>query len=519
MASSTTEVRPLLAGGVDEQSESSNYGAISDRSASVERPKDENGLRKRQIGVFSAMFIIFNRIIGTGIFATPSMILSLSGSVGLSLIMWVIGALIAMAGMQVYIVWGTALPHNGGEKNYLEHLFPHPKRLITAMYAANAVLMAYAAGNAIVFAEYFLLSISPSSCHVTQALTKLTAALVLTFVLLLHGLHLPLGLRVQNALGVSKIIVLVGIVGTGVAAALGILRVEDGSTTRERPIDHNFGSWDRIWEGSRWGMSEFCLALYNVIWSYVGFSNANYALSEVHRPSRTLKLAGPLALICVTLLYLLANIAYLFGASKDEITGSGRLVAALLVRKVWGPQAERLLAVGVAMSAAGNVLSVSFSQARVNQALGQEGVLPFSKFWASTWPRNAPLTGLSLHWIVCILVIYFVPPGDGYNFVINVVSYPLAIINATISFGLIYLSLASHRQPTSIVPSAKAAVLFPALIFGLANVFLFLVPLIPPPDDAQPYVNLPYWTHALVGWSVFLLGGGWWFVTQRGNDL
>ncbi|KAF6746901.1 hypothetical protein DFP72DRAFT_921489 [Ephemerocybe angulata] len=40
---------------------------------------------KPRIGVFSAVFIIFNRIIGTGIFATPSMILGLSGSVGLSL--------------------------------------------------------------------------------------------------------------------------------------------------------------------------------------------------------------------------------------------------------------------------------------------------------------------------------------------------------------------------------------------------------------------------------------------------
>lgn len=74
--------------------------------------------------------------------------------------MWLIGAGIATVGMRVYIIWGTvcvfvlnlwdqanvsvvaqALPHNGGEKNYLEHLFPRPKRLITSLYAANAVLL------------------------------------------------------------------------------------------------------------------------------------------------------------------------------------------------------------------------------------------------------------------------------------------------------------------------------------------------------------------------------------------
>lgn len=65
---------------------------------------------RRQLGVFSASLLIFNRIIGTGIFATPGTILELSGSVGLSLIMWVAGTFIALAGTAVYLEWGTAIP-------------------------------------------------------------------------------------------------------------------------------------------------------------------------------------------------------------------------------------------------------------------------------------------------------------------------------------------------------------------------------------------------------------------------
>lgn len=34
-----------------------------------------------------------------------------------------------------------ALPLNGGEKNYLEFLFPRPRRLISSIYAANAVML------------------------------------------------------------------------------------------------------------------------------------------------------------------------------------------------------------------------------------------------------------------------------------------------------------------------------------------------------------------------------------------
>lgn len=58
----------------------------------------------------TATFLIFNRIIGTGIFATPSAILELCGSVGLSLFIWVAGMVIAMAGTAVYLEWGTAIP-------------------------------------------------------------------------------------------------------------------------------------------------------------------------------------------------------------------------------------------------------------------------------------------------------------------------------------------------------------------------------------------------------------------------
>lgn len=93
---------------------------------------------RRQIGLVSAIFLIFNRMIGTGIFATPSSILSSSGSVGLALFIWVAGLIIAAAGMAVYLEFGTALPRNGGEKNYLEYVFKKPKFLVTGLYVCSA---------------------------------------------------------------------------------------------------------------------------------------------------------------------------------------------------------------------------------------------------------------------------------------------------------------------------------------------------------------------------------------------
>lgn len=63
---------------------------------------------------------------GTGIFATPASIVSSTGSIGLALILWVVGALIAGAGTAVYLEWATTIPRSGGEKNYLEFYFRRP---------------------------------------------------------------------------------------------------------------------------------------------------------------------------------------------------------------------------------------------------------------------------------------------------------------------------------------------------------------------------------------------------------
>ena len=89
----------------------------------------------RQVGVVSATFLMINRILGTGVFSTTSTILEQSGSVGMSLIYWVIGGIIAGVGFAVYAEFATAIPRNGAELNYLQYVFRKPRYLVVSMYA------------------------------------------------------------------------------------------------------------------------------------------------------------------------------------------------------------------------------------------------------------------------------------------------------------------------------------------------------------------------------------------------
>ena len=53
------------------------------------------------------------------------------------------------------------------------------------------------------------------------------------------------------------------------------------------------------------------------------------------------------------------------------------------------------------------------------QEVGREGILPFSKLWASNKPFNAPFMGLFEHWLVSVIIMLAPPPGDAYTFILK----------------------------------------------------------------------------------------------------
>ncbi|KAL2785644.1 amino acid/polyamine transporter I [Aspergillus keveii] len=452
---------------------------------------------RRQIGVVSAAFLIFNRVIGTGIFATPSTILGLSGSVGLALFMWVAGTLIAIAGTAVYLEWGTAIPRNGGEKNYLEYVYKKPKFLATAMYAAYAVLLGWAASNSVVFGQYIL---NAAEVEVDRWNQRGIGLACITAAFLIHAFALKWGLRLQNFLGVIKLIIILIIIVTGWVALAGHTKLP------EKP--RNFTNAFEGTTGSGYGI---VMSLYNVIWSFIGYSNANYALSETKNPVRTLKIAAPIAIGSVGILYMFVNIAYFAAVPKDQFLASGQIVAAAFFGNMFGSKAEKAMSVFVALSAFGNVLSVIFSQGRIIQELGREGILPFSKLWASNKPFKSPAAGLFEHWVVSVIIMLAPPPGDAYNFLVNLISYPLSIVNVFVSAGLIYIYLTREKNFPNWNPGIRAT-LPVTIFFCLTNVYLVIAPYIPPSEGQNVYNDLPYYLHCVVALGIFAAGAIYYLV-------
>ncbi|KAI5958784.1 MUP1 [Candida theae] len=453
----------------------------------------------KEIGIVSASFLMLNRMLGAGVFSTGSTIFALSGSVGTSLMMWFAGTVIAFTGLLVYMELGTALPRNGGEKNYLEYMFRKPKFLVTAMYASYVFFLGWAAGNSIVVGEYIL---NAAGKEVTQWNSRGIGLAVITFSFLINGINVKAGLFLANVLGTFKIVIVLFISVTGWVALGGGIKTNNFQPT---------GNFHNAFQGESPTGFGIVNALYNVIWSYVGYSNANYALGEIKNPEKVLRIAAPSAFIGLGIIYMFVNIAYFAVVPKAEIASSGRILAASFFKYAFGDKAETAASAFVAISAWANVMSVIFSQGRIIQQLGREGSLPFSRFFATSRPFGTPFVGLMQHWIVCIVTIVAPPPGDAYNFILNLISYPLNVVNTVLAGGLIYIYYKKYKGLTEWNPPIKASL--PVVIFFfLASLYLIVAPYIPPVHGQKVYNDLPYWIHAVVTWGVFGVGLAYWIV-------
>jgi amino acid transporter len=96
----------------------------------------------------------------------------------------------------------------------------------------------------------------------TATNVRVVAFLCSTFCLIVHGIFLNFGLRLQNALGAFKLLVLVVIAGSGLLSLVGV----PGFAVGEQYDQPNNFTWITFWEDSNLGANAFVTGMYNVLW-------------------------------------------------------------------------------------------------------------------------------------------------------------------------------------------------------------------------------------------------------------
>ncbi|KAH8550710.1 amino acid permease-domain-containing protein [Umbelopsis sp. PMI_123] len=457
----------------------------------------ESDSLKRTMGPFSAMTVIAGMIIGSGIFSTPSGILTSVGSVGMSLIVWVIASLCTVCGVLAYIELGSMLPMNGGEKEYLDYEYRKPKAFAPFLFCLSMIVLTRGgacAVDSIVVGTYIMFAAGVTDNPWAE---RGIGIVVLTGVCFLHSYSVQWGMRTTDILTILKIIVLVIISITGIVAAAG------GTHT---PPTHAFTN---AFEGTLADGNGYATALFKAFFAFEGWNNANYVISELHNPVRTLKVAALSAISIVSVLYVLANIAYFAVVPKEVIMSSNTVVAAEFFTRVYGPRAGgQALPVLVAISSFGSVCAMTFTAGRVIMEAAREGYLPFGDFFGKVSRNDTPANAFILHWVITMILMLAPPPGDSYNFIVDLQSYPEWWFYGASVVGLLIL-----RRTQADAPRPFKSFWITNVFFILVAIFLVIVPFMPPKISDTP--SIPHYVVPVVSVAFLAFSGILWYIRVK----
>ncbi|KAJ3529957.1 hypothetical protein NMY22_g8779 [Coprinellus aureogranulatus] len=437
----------------------------------------------------SVIFLNVSKMIGTGVFTTPGSILKGVGSVGLSLIFWVIGYLFAAASLAVYLEFAAYFPHrSGAEVAYLEKAYPRPRFLMPTAFAVQSVLLSFSSSNAIVLARYILVA---AGVDATTWRVRGLAVGSYTVIIIIGILSTKWSLRLSNAIGVVKVGTLVFVAITGLVVLGGHTRVEDPHANFRNAFADTSSNGNGL-----------ATALVKVNFAYAGFENAFNVMNEIKNPVRTMKRYAPISLTIVFILYFFANIAYFAAIPKEDIRTSKELTASLFFTAVFGnSRSITALSALVAVSSAGNLLAVVIGSSRIIRECGRQGVLPYPRFWASTRPFNTPLGPYLLKWVLTVIVILAPPAGDAFNFIVNLQSYPDNVFRFLLTLGLWFVR---KRRKEMGAPRGEFVAWNVVLVFTLlVNVYLLVLPWVPPEGGIYAGdVSFFYATYCIVGLGI-----------------
>lgn len=532
-----------------------------DREDLLELEFDDERMRKEyapskqdKIKSFTVACLILNRSIGSGIFATPANIIRGTNSIGISLLFWSLGGLLAFCGTLVWLEFGLsiprehvegkdrAVPRSGGEKNYLEWVLRRPKFLGTCMYGIVFIILGNLSGNAIAFGRYVLWASGQKDPQRGPVIGIAIAAL--TLVALLHAFSRRGGILVNNIFAVVKTLLLLVIIIVGFATRAGA----DFNGEAPRSKGESFKPSDAFNDRAN-GLAAYSSTFLYVIFTYSGFEQPFYVLSEVDRPRRNFGRAVLSTIGLLTALFVLVNVAYVCVIPKSYITdpkNSGLDIASMFFELVFGHDTgKRVVQAFIAVSILGNLIVMTFTAARVKQEIAKEGILPKSLFWATgkttptakllaRWRRRgkknrdstdyvdgkesleqSPMAALFLHWIsslVLIAVTAKLKPNDSYNFLVSLYAYVIiSVMGFFTSLGLLYAKyIRKDFKSEYAVWGGPTA----AIIFCVTNAFFLITAFLPAPAAARISTLIPTWVVPTIGLSTVLWGVVWWLGLQ-----
>lgn len=311
------------------------------------------------------LLLFIGSVIGSGIFLTPGLILrQLNGSVGFSLLVWVVGGILSLLGALTYAELSATNPEAGGLYCFIRDGFG---RMAAFLYGWSLFLV-IASGTIAALARAFtryLAEIIPLSATGATFVSVLMIAVVTA--VNVWGTRKSSDLQNWTTLIKTLLIVVL----SGFLLSLGHHGGELASATGTT-------------QGGSTLLSSFGLAMIAVLWAYEGWQFGTYSAGEVLDPQKSFPRAFLLGSLILVGLYLIANVAYLVALGPTAATASDA-IAATAATAVLGPWAGKIIALTILISTFSSTNSVILTAPRVFYAMASDNL--FFKTLAEVHPR------------------------------------------------------------------------------------------------------------------------------------
>ncbi|XP_055641386.1 large neutral amino acids transporter small subunit 1 [Toxorhynchites rutilus septentrionalis] len=313
---------------------------------------------KKELGLLEGVAIILGIIFGSGIFISPKGVLQEVGSVGTSLVIWVLCGLLSMIGALCYAELGTAIPKSGGDYAYIYEAYgPLPAFL----YLWDATVIFVPSTNAIMgltFASYVFQPLFAAGCSVPTLGLQIFAAVTICILTYINAYDVRVTTKMQNVFMFTKIGALVLVI------IVGVVWMAFGGT-------ENF---ENSFDNTETDPGKLAVAFYSGIFSYAGWNYLNFMTEELRNPYKNLPRAIYISLPLVTAIYVLANMAYVAVLSPQQILASDAIAVTFAQKAMgWGAFVMPIL---VAISAFGGLSVHIMTSSRMCFVGARNGHMP-----------------------------------------------------------------------------------------------------------------------------------------------
>lgn len=264
---------------------------------------------QRYLGFYDGMGVIISIMIGSGIFASPGIVLQYATSPLLVLLSWSLSGIIVMITSLCYTELGSRYPSAGGDYEYLTRAYGKPIGFSFIWYYFWISKPGSQAIIATVFGDYFLRAITGSRDINSEMsyLAKFFSVFLIIVLTIINCLGIKESSTVINILTFFKLLLIVFITLTGLVFAF-----HDPSV-----FEANF----HYSSTSSPTAVTFLSSLIPCLWAYDGWADINFLLEEMKTPANSwyLSLLVCSSIAVVMVCYLCANLAYFAVLPADSI--------------------------------------------------------------------------------------------------------------------------------------------------------------------------------------------------------